>query len=414
MRPRFLLLARGLPFPLNRGGGAQRSELLRRSLAALGEVDMICLDVPERDMPLVTDPHVAEGLGLVAAFGESEPQQRIGRPWPWLPAPARRVQQRLVAQSQTYAVKPAPAAAVRTLVDSRRYAAVAARYLATAAWCDLGSLDGVRRIIDIDDVDWRFLGSMIASQPWPGWRGRIAARLSASNLERTCRRIAEAADHVWVASRHDQRVVEPIRSTVLPNIPFDQPSILMSASEPPASTETILFVGQLSYRPNAAGLGHFIERVWPRVRHARPHATLRVVGGGLSETLQSEWSKVDGIDLAGFVDDLSMEYSTATFAIVPVRYGGGTKIKVLEALSYSRTCVVTSHVAEGYSGCLSDGDQYLVASSDEAFVRCCLRLLEDAPMRSTLAASGRACVTRLFSPAAFHEGVVAGLSRGGV
>jgi glycosyltransferase involved in cell wall biosynthesis len=117
----------------------------------------------------------------------------------------------------------------------------------------------------------------------------------------------------------------------------------------------------------------------------------------------------------GFVDDLAAVYKASWFTLVPLWSGAGTNIKVLESLSFGRTCVATVTGHRGYEDCLRAGDSLLVAGNPEDLAENCIRLCNDQAQRGALAKRGREVVQREFSYEKFasvvHQEVERALGR---
>jgi glycosyltransferase involved in cell wall biosynthesis len=211
--------------------------------------------------------------------------------------------------------------------------------------------------------------------------------------------------HAWFASARDQHRFLGTPSSVLPNV---VPRVCELPPAPP-DTPTILFVGALWYRPNVDAVDWFIANCWSSVRRAVANVRLRIVGAGpLAQ--RERWSRIPGVECAGFVADLAAEYQAAHFTIAPVRFGGGTQIKTLESLAYGRAAIVSGFVDAGYSGAFTDGSLIVADSADE-MTAACLRLIGSPAEAARLASAGRAVVQERFGWSAFRSAVAEGLLR---
>jgi glycosyltransferase involved in cell wall biosynthesis len=146
-------------------------------------------------------------------------------------------------------------------------------------------------------------------------------------------------------------------------------------ADPGAWTPTLLFVGALGYQPNREGLEWFVTEVLPLVRQGHPEARLRVVGSG--PELGAGLGRVDGVELVGAVDDIGSELRRAAAAVVPIQWGAGTRIKILEALAHRVPVVSTTLGAEGLA--LIDGQHIRLVDDPSAFAQACLWALERTP-----------------------------------
>jgi glycosyltransferase involved in cell wall biosynthesis len=223
-------------------------------------------------------------------------------------------------------------------------------------------------------------------------------------VERICFRALGLFRHVWVTSAEDAALLpgDAPAHSVLPNIPFleagHEPAVAAGA-EPPINEDAtdVLFVGDLQLPANRDGLDQFITHAWPAVRRQCPSATLRIVGRGLSSDRRANWSQVPGVDVVGFAPDLATRYADAAVCVVPTFYGGGTKIKVLEALLMNRPVVTTEHALRGYGTLNAQGQAVWVAGDFASLAEGCVRLLRDVTLRAEMAARGRGVVIRDFS-----------------
>ncbi len=143
----------------------------------------------------------------------------------------------------------------------------------------------------------------------------------------------------------------------------------------------ILFVGSLGYAPNADGLGWFVDEVLPTIRSERPEVELRVVGGGLPAN--SRLAMAEGVTVLGSIPDLSDELATAAMAIVPIRWGAGTRIKILEAFAHHLPVVSTTLGAEGLD--VEHETHLLLADDPERLAEACDRVLDGPTAAAAMA-----------------------------
>jgi glycosyltransferase involved in cell wall biosynthesis len=170
----------------------------------------------------------------------------------------------------------------------------------------------------------------------------------------------------------------------------------------------LLFVGNLGYFPNIDGLQWFCEHVLPVLRSIadRPFR-VRIAGAGLKPSLAAHLRTHAEVDVAGEVPDVSVEYDAADAVIVPVRAGGGTRIKVIEAFAHERPVVTTTIGAEGIEA--ESGRELVLAETPEDFAAACAQLMSDEALRRSLTRAGLSLVTRQYSQDAINR-LVAGWS----
>jgi polysaccharide biosynthesis protein PslH len=157
--------------------------------------------------------------------------------------------------------------------------------------------------------------------------------------------------------------------------------------------DTVLFNGILTYRPNLDAAQHLIEEVWPRVLRRRPGARLTIVGR--ADPADIRRLTRPGVVLTGEVPDVRPYLRRAAVAAVPIRIGGGTRLKVLEGLAMEKAMVSTSLGCEGLA--VSDGEHLLIGEDADAFSDRLLTLLENPDLGAALGRAGRRLVERAYS-----------------
>jgi len=156
----------------------------------------------------------------------------------------------------------------------------------------------------------------------------------------------------------------------------------------------LVFTGSMDWYPNEDGIVHFIEDVLPRVRRAVPAATLTVVGRNPSARLRAA-AAAAGVQVTGLVDDVRPHMADAAVYVVPLRIGGGTRLKIFEALSMAKAVVSTTVGAEGLP--LAPGRHFLQADEPAAFAEAVTALLRDSARRRAIGAAGRRLVEERYS-----------------
>jgi len=167
------------------------------------------------------------------------------------------------------------------------------------------------------------------------------------------------------------------RIHVLPN-GFTRP--LQAVQRRRAIPQRIGFVGSFHHTPNREGLRWFIQVVWPVILRTMPEVRLRVVGNGGDTEI---WKTLENIDVLGWVADVESEMGTWALTVVPIFYGGGTRIKTAEA--FSRKCPVVSTPLGVYGYDVTDGAEVLIADSALEFASKCLNLLADPALGVAIA-----------------------------
>ena len=176
-----------------------------------------------------------------------------------------------------------------------------------------------------------------------------------------------------------------------------------AASDPSgaaAKRHRILFVGAMDYHANIDGAVFFAREAWPRVSARLPDAVFTIVGRNPSEAVRT-LAKVERVEVTGTVADVRPYYREALVAVVPLREGGGTRLKILEAMAAGVPVVSTTLGAEGLSA-RPDAD-YLLADSGEAMAQAILWLERDRARSSAIAGAGLELVRRHYDWAALGD-----------
>lgn len=253
------------------------------------------------------------------------------------------------------------------------------------------------RFLDIDDIESRT-------------RSNIAALYRANGLTMQARREEQTAqvyadrerellprfDGISVCSRADKDVLRqhfPAQNIhVLPNIARRQDPL------PPAGDTgafNLLFVGNLNYYPNQDALAFFLEEILPRLRsRAQRPVSFTVIGSGKWPGLR-QYRQIANCHFAGFVPDVAPYYARANAVVAPLRAGGGTRIKILEAFNFRRPVITTAIGAEGLE--IAHETHALIADQPADFADQCRRIMEDGQLAARLTANATACLNQHYT-----------------
>jgi len=152
---------------------------------------------------------------------------------------------------------------------------------------------------------------------------------------------------------------------------------------------TLIYPGALSYDANHDAMAYFLSAVLPLIRRERPDVRLRVTGRATPSQIAT-LPNTEGVEFTGYLDDVRPAVARAWAEVVPLRKGGGTRLKVLEALALGTPVISTSKGVEGLV--LQPGRDVLVADTPADFAAQTLRLLRSPALRADMAAHGRRTV----------------------
>jgi glycosyltransferase involved in cell wall biosynthesis len=150
---------------------------------------------------------------------------------------------------------------------------------------------------------------------------------------------------------------------------------------------TLVWVGGFGYYPNKEGIYYFLNEIYPKIKVRTPRVKLKIVGGGVTERLRAYAAADASIEIFGFVESPLPFIQRAAVFVAPLLSGGGTKLKVLEAMSVGKAIVSTSVGVEGIEG--ADKEHFLVADTPDDFSEKVADLLKDKAMREFLGSNAR-------------------------
>ena len=187
-----------------------------------------------------------------------------------------------------------------------------------------------------------------------------------------------------------RRILPEANSAVVPN------GVDIDAFRPGVGREDgIVFVGGLNWFPNRDALQYFCDAMLPLVRAAGEPTTVRWLGGGASDEVRRHYGDRYGVELTGYVPDVRPYVRDAACCVVPLRVGGGTRLKILDAWAMGKAIVSTSIGCEGLDA--EDGRNILIRDDPQSFADAVRAVLRDTTLRYRLGSEGRRTVERHYS-----------------
>jgi polysaccharide biosynthesis protein PslH len=243
---------------------------------------------------------------------------------------------------------------------------------------------------NVEHMIWKRLAE-VERRPWR----RLLLGIESGKMRRYEARACARADLTVAVSEEDRsllaRTAPDARVDAVPtgvDTSYFQPD---GHHESPAG---LVFTGSMDWYPNEEGLLHFLESILPLVRREVPEAALTVVGRAPSPRLREAAVRA-GARVTGRVEDVRPYMADAAVYVVPLRVGGGTRLKIFEALAMAKAVVSTTVGAEGLP--LVPGRHFLAADAPAAFAEAVVALLRDPARRRALGAAGRRLVERRYS-----------------
>ena len=165
---------------------------------------------------------------------------------------------------------------------------------------------------------------------------------------------------------------------------------------PPSRDREIVFCGSMDWLANQDGIDFFLDEIWARIVREVPDARMTVVGRAPPAGLVERARRFgDAWSFTGFVDDVRPHLQGAAVSVIPLRVGGGTRLKVFEAMAMGSPVVSTTLGVEGLP--VTPGEHFLQADDPEAFAGAVVGLLRDPRRRDSLSAAARELVESRFS-----------------
>jgi glycosyltransferase involved in cell wall biosynthesis len=214
---------------------------------------------------------------------------------------------------------------------------------------------------------------------------RAVYGLEALKMKRYEREAVETFRHVVAVSEHDRNSMMAMggagRITVVPT-GVDGRRFREAASTE-ATDPVVLFLGSMDWEPNIDGVEWMVREIWPRVRAAVPNAVFRIVGRAPDGRITRLAG--DSVEVTGSVPSVEPWLAGAMAFVVPLRIGGGTRLKIFEAMSAGRAIVSTTIGAEGLP--VEHERNILLADDATTFTDAVIRVLTDADLRRRLGSS---------------------------
>ena len=362
------MITKFLPWPAD-DGGKQRTLAVARRLAGLGPVVLCGHDDGRCDRAGLED------MGIEV------------RAVPWRPGVLATAGAALHTRTMSAArfATPAMVAEVRRCASESPVDLLQIEYL-QMAFAALG-VQARTRVLDLHNVE-----SALAASYGRSARGLLAlgARAESVALRAAECRVVPTMDTVVVVSEQERRRLPAgaCQVIVCPNGCDPSPDVL-----PPSLEAGAVFVGALGWAPNAEAAAWFGQQVWPEVVRKVPHARLALVGHDPSPAVRALASST--VEVTGSVPDVAPYLAAARLALAPLRSGGGSRLKILEALDAGRPVVSTSIGVDGLEDLVGEG--VVVADTASAMAEAVAGLLSDPGRAESLGRAGHLAVSERHS-----------------
>jgi glycosyltransferase involved in cell wall biosynthesis len=373
---RVLVVGVTFPFPPRSGFEMRFSQLLRQ-LARRYDVTLLSYAPPRADVSAAPDGLRVEVVPRRAPVGVAK----------------RRAQLLSLASPTPFAARDARSAELQEVIDrlTAEQAFDVVQLESILLW-GLRFPPGTRVVLDEHNVEYEVFARMRAVE-------RSRARRVFYGVERVrVQRFEQAAwkrvDACVVTSPREEEMVHAVApETPVTTVPNAVDADYFRPGGVDVRPASLVFNGVLDYRPNVDAVEFMLDEVMPLIQEQRPEVELSIVGrGGAGELHRFRRA---GVVVTGEVPDVRPHLEQAAVVVVPIRMGGGTRLKVLEGLALERPMVSTSLGCEGIA---VENDQHLlIADGAEAFAAAVLRLFDDPELSRQLGRNGRELVRRDYS-----------------
>ena len=385
---KILWLNAGLLLPLDKGGKLRTWHLMRH-LAVRHDITYLAFSDPSQ-----TDEHRA-GMRQVCTKLETVPRSDAAKGTLRFYADAARY----VVDRVPYAVAKYRSAAYRARLDellrTGRFDAVVCDFLPPLVnMPDRIPCPTILFTHNVEAEIWRRHAETAANP--------IARRLLGHQWARMLRFERDAMrrfDLVLAVSDADSQTLERLypgalrRSVHVVQTGVDTSYFIPMPPQPAARPAHLVFTGSMDWLPNEDGMTYFVREILPRIRHVQPDATLSIIGRAPTPAVR-RLADEPGVEVTGRVDDVRPHVAAGSVYVVPLRIGGGTRLKIFEAMSMAKAIVSTTIGAEGLP--VTNGADIVIADEPQAFADAVVRLIRDEEQRQQLEAAARRLVVERY------------------
>jgi glycosyltransferase involved in cell wall biosynthesis len=393
-RPRVLFLCHTLPYPPD-GGVWIRTYHVLRLLSEAFDVTALCFERPPnaQRLPLADSMEALRRLGHVEVFPLRHGSSR-----------SRRIQDHLrsLLSARVFTVYKHESRRLRhrlgQLLESESFDLVHLDSLDLSAF--LPMLEHLPVACVHHNLESELLRRRAIQErnPLTRWLVGQQALLQEAEERRWCDRIAV---NVMVSDRDRELLQEAVPGATAEVVPNGVDTEHFKPVYDGA--DGLVFVGSTGWYPNRDALEFFSSEILPKVRERRPDVRARWIGGATDAEIR-RFDALHGIELTGYVEDIRPLVQRAACYVVPLRVGGGTRLKILDAWAMGKAVVSTAVGCEGLTA--THDDNIMIAGDAESFAAAVLTVLEDRELRTRLGRSARSTAATTYSWDAIGKGLI--------
>jgi sugar transferase (PEP-CTERM/EpsH1 system associated) len=256
----------------------------------------------------------------------------------------------------------------------------------------VAGLNSIPRVIE--DLELSMIWNKVQAQNT--WTGQVRYGLTWWKQKRYAAHLLRQFEGCTVASEQERALIKSIAPGFEPLaiVPNGVDLTSYKGNWGPSIPDTLIFPGALTYEANFDAMIFFLRNVLPLIWAQRPHVTLRITGRTESVPLH-QLPLNDNVILTGYLEDVRPAIAQSQICVVPMLTGGGTRLKILEAMALGTPVVSTNRGAEGLE--TTPGQDILIADAPAEFANAVLRLLDDETLQAKLSANGQQLVGERYS-----------------
>lgn len=376
---KILILTPYLPYPLN-NGGLIRVYHIMANLASRYDVTLICMEPREESQN--EGIKVIESLGVeVQTIPVSHSQKKENK---------RYYQLKSLFSNKTYQYYQFYSAEMQSAITTRLNTG---RYdLIVAEFSQMGYYDLKKDIpsyVDQHNVEYEIMQRTYETERSP--LRKLLARSEWKKYQQQEITNCEKFTGCLTTSVRDAEILQgrspQLQCHVIPN---GVDSDFFRARESAFDPNLILFTGTISYYPNTEGILWFHKNIWPLIKKQKPQAHFCIAGKAPPPEVENLAKADSQITVTGPVDDMRDYYERAAVVVVPLRVGGGTRLKILEGMAMEKAIVSTTLGAEGINH--TNGKNILLRDTPEEFTNAVIDVMDKPELRAGLEKQGRTLV----------------------
>lgn len=392
---RILWLSHLVPYP-PKGGVLQRAYYLLREVAKYHEVDLLAFNQPDLIRPLY--PSVEDGLreahqalsrfcGKVEFFSIPSEQQAGGR--------YRLALQSLVSKdpyninwlkSRDYSAK------LKEVIAQGAYDLIHFDTISLAPYLPLAS--GIPTVLDHHNIESHML--LRRAENEPNFLKRWYYHQEGRRLEQVEKRVCPKVDlNITCSAVDSDRLRNIAPGSRVEDVPNGVDTDFFSQDTSITQEMRLIFVGTLSWYPNAEAVKFIANELWPPLKAALPGVHFDIVGANPPTDVTELAKRDDHFVVHGFVDDVRPLLNRAAVFVCPIRDGGGTKLKILDAFSMAKAVVAHPISCEGIDA--ENGQNVIFAETAQEYVSAIARLTADSSQCSAISKKARLLVELRYS-----------------